>query len=64
MEYFEIEEIKVSRSDAGYTEMINKFSIAFATDFCKPDGSIDWEKLVAFNSSATPPKISRTKKAK
>lgn len=39
-----------------YAKMINKFTIEFASDFCKADGAIDWEKLVAFNSSMTPPK--------
>ncbi len=33
-----------------YSQMINKFTLAFATDFCV-DGVIDWEKLVKFNSS-------------
>ncbi|HRQ50644.1 MAG TPA: PmeII family type II restriction endonuclease, partial [Agriterribacter sp.] len=47
-----------------YSKMINKFTLAFAADFCKSDGAIDWEKLVAFNSSATPPKIKRIKKVK
>jgi hypothetical protein len=39
-----------------YSKMINKFTIGFANDFCKPDGAIDWEKLVAFNSSIKRPK--------
>ena len=34
-----------------YSKMINKFVIEFAKDFCKKDGSIDWEKLVEFNSA-------------
>ncbi|MBS3770997.1 MAG: PmeII family type II restriction endonuclease [Bacteroidales bacterium] len=33
-----------------YSKVINKFTKAFSDDFCLPDGSIDWEKLVAFNS--------------
>ena len=44
-----------------YSKMINKFTLTFATDFCTPDGAIDWAKLVAFNSSATPPKMKHTK---
>lgn len=34
-----------------YANMINKFVLEFSKDFCKKDGSIDWEKLVKFNSS-------------
>lgn len=34
-----------------YTQVLNKFTFEFAKDFCKTDGSIDWEKLVKFNSS-------------
>ena len=33
-----------------YAKVINKFTQAFSQEFCKSDGSIDWEKLVAFNS--------------
>ncbi len=31
--------------------MINLFTKEFADTFCKNDGSIDWEKLVRFNSA-------------
>lgn len=34
-----------------YSQMINKFTLQFATEFCTRDGSIDWYKLVVFNSS-------------
>jgi hypothetical protein len=34
-----------------YAQMINKFTKEFADTFCKDDGSIDWDKLVRFNSS-------------
>jgi len=34
--------------------MINKFTIEFGNDFCDNNGSIDWEKLVMFNSSTIP----------
>ncbi len=37
-----------------YSRMINKFTREFSINFCKNDGSIDWEKLVIFNSSLTP----------
>ena len=33
-----------------YARVINKFTKEFADTFCKNDGSIDWEKLVRFNS--------------
>ena len=39
-----------------YAQMINKFTKEFADTFCKDDGSIDWEKLVRFNSAATAPR--------
>lgn len=34
-----------------YAQMINKFTKEFADTFCKNDGSIDWDKLVRFNSA-------------
>lgn len=34
-----------------YSNMLNKFTLEFAKEFCKANGEIDWEKLVAFNSS-------------
>ncbi len=33
-----------------YAKIINKFTLQFASDFCD-DGVINWQKLVAFNSS-------------
>lgn len=33
-----------------YSKMINLFTKEFSDTFCKQDGSIDWEKLVRFNS--------------
>ncbi len=33
-----------------YARMINKFTREFMSDFCFPDGNIDWEKLVKYNS--------------
>lgn len=35
-----------------YAKMINKFTKEFADTFCKDNGSIDWDKLVRFNSEA------------
>ena len=37
-----------------YSQMINKFTKEFANDFCGDDGSIDWIKLVKFNSASKP----------
>lgn len=34
-----------------YSQMINKFTKEFITCFCKNNGSIDWNKLVMFNSA-------------
>lgn len=39
-----------------YSRMLNKFTLGFATDFCTEDGEIDWNKLIKFNSKATPTK--------
>ena len=36
-----------------YSKMINRFTLEFAKDFCDVEGSIDWKKLVEFNSKAT-----------
>jgi hypothetical protein len=33
-----------------YASMINKFTRDFSIDFCTKDGSIDWVKLLKFNS--------------
>lgn len=35
-----------------YSKMINQFTKEFINDFCEPDGTIDWNKLVKFNSSS------------
>lgn len=35
-----------------YSQMINKFTIEFGKDYCNSDGSINWKKLVEFNSSS------------
>jgi hypothetical protein len=36
--------------------MINKFTKEFADTFCMKNGSIDWDKLVRFNSATLEPK--------
>lgn len=33
-----------------YAKMLNKFTLEFMQQFCLADGSIDWNKLVEFNS--------------
>jgi hypothetical protein len=33
-----------------YSQMINKFTKEFISEFCKGSGEIDWDKLVRFNS--------------
>jgi hypothetical protein len=39
-----------------YSQMINKFTKEFADTFCLSNGSIDWNKLVRFNSATVEPK--------
>ena len=39
-----------------YSQMINKFTKQFANQFCMDDGSIDWQRLVKFNSAEIEPK--------
>jgi hypothetical protein len=34
-----------------YVNLRNRLTKEFLTDFCDPEGSIDWEKLLKFNSS-------------
>jgi hypothetical protein len=38
-----------------YSQMINKFTKEFADTFCTKNGSIDWDKLVRFNSATIAP---------
>lgn len=42
-----------------YAAVANTFTIQFTQDFCKEDGTIDWPKLVAFNSAK--PSASKSK---
>jgi hypothetical protein len=37
---------------AEWDQAVNRFTRDFMANFCRKDGSIDWERLVAFNSSA------------
>jgi hypothetical protein len=40
-----------------YWNLLNIFSAEFTNLFCLADGSIDWDKLVRFNSAIVKPKI-------
>lgn len=44
-----------------YSKVVNRFTLEFIQDFCEPDGQINWERIVQFNSSATKPKVARSK---
>ena len=37
-----------------YSQMLNKFTKEFTTDFCDQNGAIEWHKLVKLNSSIKP----------
>lgn len=38
-----------------YDKATNRFTKLFIEEYCLPDGSIDWEKIVKLNSAATKP---------
>nr|WP_255603479.1 PmeII family type II restriction endonuclease [Oscillochloris sp. ZM17-4] len=38
--------------DHAWAAAVNRFTAAFVADFCRPDGRINWEALVEFNSGA------------
>ena len=38
-----------------YFRMLNKFTFQFGDEYCDNNGAINWNKLVAFNSSASQP---------
>lgn len=40
----------VSEFDEAYNRASNRLLRSFSNEFCRADGSIDWEKLVRFNS--------------
>jgi hypothetical protein len=42
-----------------YSQMINKFTKQFIDEFCKKDGSIDWNKIVIMNSAVVQSKIKK-----
>jgi hypothetical protein len=35
---------------AEYAKVLNHFTQQFIADFCNPDGAIDWDKILVFNS--------------
>jgi hypothetical protein len=39
-----------------YSNLINRLTLEFMTEFCDTDGSINWEKLVVYNSEFIPNK--------
>jgi hypothetical protein len=41
---------------AEYQKAVNRYLAEFIADFCNPDGSIAWDKLLAYNSGKKPPK--------
>jgi hypothetical protein len=46
-------EIRNQEFNEAYNKLINRFTRDFLIDFCLDDGSIEWEKLVIYNSSTT-----------
>lgn len=34
-----------------YANIVNRLTLEFAKNFCNSDGSINWEKLVKYNSA-------------
>jgi hypothetical protein len=46
--------VKNNEFKISYGNLINRLTKEFLTDFCNEDGSIDWEKLLIFNSSFDP----------
>jgi hypothetical protein len=45
-----------------YSALLNRFTAQFISDFCKSDGSIDWGKLVVFNSGKNRPRQKKPRK--
>jgi hypothetical protein len=46
--------VKNDEFKLSYGNLINRLTKEFLTDFCNDNGSIDWEKLLVFNSSFEP----------
>lgn len=45
-----------------WAKAVNRFEREFLTDFSSPDGSIDWDKLLRFNSGSDQPRAPRKPK--
>jgi hypothetical protein len=43
-----------------FSKTVNQFTKELLSEFCNQDGSIDWDKLLAFNSSRPIPKIPKS----
>ncbi|MFN3884189.1 MAG: PmeII family type II restriction endonuclease [Rhodocyclaceae bacterium] len=50
---------KNEESAREYARVANRFTAEFIRDYCTPDGAIDWEKIVTFNSARTKPERAR-----
>ena len=44
-----------------FAKVINQFTKELLSEFCNPDGSINWDKLLAFNSGRPIPKPLKAK---
>jgi len=47
-----------------YAKVVNRFTREFIDEFCSPDGGIEWERIVRFNSSAAKPVTPRSQKTR
>lgn len=45
--------------EAEFNLLVSRFNTEFKSEFSNSDGSINWEKLIAFNSSKDKPKNSK-----
>lgn len=54
-------EAKNDQYQEAYDKLVNRLDREFLNDFCDDDGSINWEKLVRFNSYSEPKKTTESK---
>ncbi|MBI3523013.1 MAG: hypothetical protein HY066_00580 [Betaproteobacteria bacterium] len=47
--------------ESEYGKVVNRFTREFLERFCRNDDAIDWEAVVAFNSSIEKPRRTQTK---
>jgi hypothetical protein len=45
-----------------WAKAVNRFELEFLNEFATPEGGIDWEKLVHFNSGAKSPRVPRRRR--